>query len=710
MPLAGLITSLSTRLLLTVVLAAMAGGAIWALFIAGLSTMRVERLSGYVAQTFAASTTEVIKSYGEELESLLWRVHRRSIELGADARFPELASTSRVHSPDADLRVTLHDPGGSPVRTLREGSLGATPGDNKMELQVIQKLGTAAGLLTSNTESASERTDLRLAAGLAIDSDQVLLASVNFKLLASRIEAMYSGQVLVIDLDGRRLSGSPARVSDAMIVAASQGPAYQAFSFEDVLYEVVRAPLDDMMGRRLGSLLLIRPDSGQLASENLLDYAGTVLVLIGFVLFIGLLLVMLRRELAPLSEMDRLTRSLSLLDLHAPAATRPRTDELGRINQAIERLRDAAIERDRLAFATTTAQSHERRLIETGLRQLAEMLDDTERESVLRMLGEVAVPHRVPPETAGQRGETPLTRAFQFMSARVQAQQVRVAALLAERTADLETVRQALTERSDLFRLREEVAVARSLQLSMLPDQKVLEPIRNRIELKALTRPAKEVGGDSFDFQLLDSGRQLMFLVCDSSGKGIPAAMFVLTTKSLVSAACEAFGGLAAGLAAANAALARSNESVSFTTLFIGLLHLESGMLIYSSAGHNPPLLQRASGTLEQLDQATGLVLGVIEDATYREAKVQLRPGDSLVLYTDGITEAHNPQQQMYDLSRLGAVCQSESITHSQVLIDRIISSVDQFSEGAPQYDDITLMVLRYLGSGSHSTPTVPTP
>jgi len=90
--------------------------------------------------------------------------------------------------------------------------------------------------------------------------------------------------------------------------------------------------------------------------------------------------------------------------------------------------------------------------------------------------------------------------------------------------------------------------------------------------------------------------------------------------------------------------------------------------------------------------------LGVFEDARYSEATVQLAPGDAIVLYTDGITEAHNPLQQMFDLSRLRAVCQSAPITHSQVLIDRIMSSVDEFSEGEPQYDDITLMVLRYLG------------
>ena len=197
-----------------------------------------------------------------------------------------------------------------------------------------------------------------------------------------------------------------------------------------------------------------------------------------------------------------------------------------------------------------------------------------------------------------------------------------------------------------------------------------------------------------------------MFLVCDSSGKGIPAAMFVLTSKTLVTAASEAFGGLAAGLAAANVALARSNDAVAFTTLFVGLLDLETGALTYSSAGHNPPLLRRSSGELERLDQATGLVLGVIEDAVYDEARLQMLPGDTLVLYTDGITEAHNAQQQMFGVNRLETVCSDTSILSVQNLIDRVMLSVDDFAGGAPQYDDITLMALRYR-PGESRQPSV---
>lgn len=692
--------SLARRLLLTVVLAALTGGAIWTLLVAALSTARVERFSNYVAQTFAASTAEMIRSHGDELLTVLRSLQRQSAgstgRLGPD----DLFLTNRATHPDAGVRISVYDPTGKLQRSILDRSTSATETSPATEVAHIHKLGSGVGLVATAGGALNEAR-LRLAAGLSLAPDSVLLASVDFRVLASRIEATYSGQVLVVDLDGRSLIGRAPDALDRLVDTVIQGPAHQTVSFEGVLYEVARAPLDDVTGRRLGNLLLIRPDNGQIASENLLDYTVTLVVLIGFALFVGLLLAVLRRELAPLDEVDRLTRSLSRLDLHAPAIGATRTDDLGRINQAVERLREAAIERDRLAFAATVSHSRERQMIESELRRLADTLDDTERVAVLQMLSRVVITKEQSADQPDRPRDTPLARAFQFMSERVKAQQTRLATLLAERTADLETVRQALAERSDLFRLREEVAVARSLQLSMLPDRKALAPIQEQIEIEALTRPAKEVGGDSYDFRLFDSGRKLMFLICDSSGKGIPAAMFVLTSKSLVTAASEAFGGLAAGLTAANVALSRSNDAVAFTTLFIGLLDPETGLLTYSSAGHNPPLLRRASGELERLDQSTGLVLGVIEESVYDETRLQMLPGDTLVLYTDGITEAHNAKQQMFGVSRLETVCRNASIPTVKTLIDQVMLSVDEFAGGAPQYDDITLMVLRYRPSES---------
>ena len=697
--------SLTRRLLLTVVVAALTGGAIWTLLVTALSTARVERFSNYVAQTFAASTAEIIKSHGDELLTALRSLQRQSAVATGSLVPDDLALSNRTKHPDAGLRISLHDHTGKLLRSVRDRSASGTETSAAIEAPYIHTLGSGAGLVATSGADLNEAR-LRLAAGVTLAPDSVLLASVDFRVLASRIEAMYSGQVLVVDLDGRSLIRRAPDALDRLIDTVIQGPPFQTVSFEGVLYEVARAPLDDMTGRRLGNLLLIRPDSGQIASENLLDYTVTLVVLIGFALFVGLLLAVLRSELAPLEDVDRLTRSLSRLDLHAPAIGTARTDELGRINQAVEGLREAAIERDRLAFAATVTHSRERQMIESELRRLAQTLDDTERVAVLQILSRVVVTEERSADHPEGPADTPLARAFQFMSDRVKGQQSRLTALLAERTADLDTVRQALAERSDLFRLREEVAVARSLQLSMLPDRNALAPIRDRVELEALTRPAKEVGGDSYDFQLFDSGRKLMFLVCDSSGKGIPAAMFVLTSKTLVTAASEAFGGLAAGLAAANVALARSNDAVAFTTLFVGLLDLETGALTYSSAGHNPPLLRRSSGELERLDQATGLVLGVIEDAVYDEARLQMLPGDTLVLYTDGITEAHNAQQQMFGVNRLETVCSDTSILSVQNLIDRVMLSVDDFAGGAPQYDDITLMALRYR-PGESRQPSV---
>ena len=687
--------SLTRRLLLTVVLAALTGGAIWTLLLAAHSTTRVERLSSYVAQTFAANAAEIVKSHGEELLTVLRSIQRQSVSTSDGFSPDNIALAGRMQHPDAALHIALYTPTGQILRSIEDRPASGSALSVATAVPFVHKLGSGAGLLASEGAALNEHR-LRLAAGVTLAPDSVLLASVDFRLLARRIESMYSGQVLVVDFDGRSLIGRPPDALNGLIGTALQGPRYQTVSFEGSLYEVARTPLDDLTGRRLGNLLLVRADSGQLASENLLDYAVTLVVFVGFALFAGLVLAVLRRELAPLADVERLTRSLSRHDLHAPAVGTSRPDELGRINEAVELLREAAVERDRLAFATMATHSRERLMIEDELRRLAEMLDDTERVAVLNMLSTVAVAEASPAGPANAPTDTPLARAFQFMSDRVKAQQGRLTALLAERTADLDTVRQALAERSDLFRLREEVAIARSLQLSMLPNQSRLAPVRDRVELEALTRPAKEVGGDSYDFQLFDSGRRLMFLVCDSSGKGIPAAMFVLTSKTLVTAASETFGGLAAGLAAANVALARSNDALSFTTLFIGLLDLETGQLTYSSAGHNPPLLRRASGTVEQLGEATGLVLGVIEDAVYEEAHLTMLPGDALVLYTDGITEAHDPQQQMYGLDRLETVCREAPISPVQNLVDRVISSVDEFAGGTPQYDDITLMVIRY--------------
>lgn len=671
-----------------------------ALLISALNKIRLDRFGEYVAQTFAASCAEVISAQGEQLVGLLGTVRDK---LALDPSLSSLTGAERsglVKPRDGALSISVHDLTGRELRTLAAPQGAASAGAALPPLlPTLTRSSSFVGVLGDPALQALG-SPLAVVAGSSAAADQILFAALDFRVVAQRIEALYAGRVVILGSDGQPLLSSTRDISPTLIAQLASAGAYDVLSDAGVIYEAIRAPLHDLSGRRVGSISLIREDDGEIAAENLLDTLVSIILVSAFFLFSATLYVGLRGELSPLRALDKLVQSLSASDLHAPAVSTRRDDEVGRINRSVESLRAAAIERDQVAFAIAAAHSRERSLIESELRRLSATLEPTERDEVLLTLAKVREHNRYVDPLNEPNADSSLAVAFRFMSDRVRAQQDRLSTLLAERTSDLETVRQALEERTDLFRLREELSVARALQLSMQPDPKKLIGIRDRIELEATTRPAKEVGGDSYDFQLLDSGKRLMFLVCDSSGKGVPAAMFVLTSKSLACAASEAFGRLDLGLATANSALARANESMSFTTMFIGILDLETGVLRYSNAGHNPPLVRHACGKRTLLNESNGLVLGVFEDTQYDEAQIQLLPGDTLVLYTDGITEAHDSKSEMYGLERFEMACAASGEQPLSVMIEHLLADVDQFTGDAPQYDDITVMVVRYRAGG----------
>lgn len=697
--------SLMLRLLVLSLTTAAAMTITAALVVRLLNQARLERFGIDVARTFEAGYAEVLRTQTTQLIHALESVRDTLDQDRAIDTRNITALRSHWDSKAGALSITVHDATGREIKTVLATDTGLTAGSAfPTLLQSLSRSGSAAGLMR-DPALQSVGAPLAIVAGIHAGTDRYLFGALNFRVVAQKVESVYAGRVIILGGDGSTLWSGTNDLTPALARRLAEGAAYQVFTEGGVIYEAIRAPLHDLSGRRVGSISVLRTDDGDIAAENLLDTLIIVVTLLGFILFAAALRVGMRRELLPLREVDRLVKALAASDFHAPALPGARRDELGRINRSIGALRIAAIERDRTSFATMVNHSQERLLIERELRQFSAMLPPQEREEILRMLAEVGV-HPQPDVLRTDRiDDSPLTVAFRFMSDRVRAQQERLSNLLAERTADLETVRRALEERSDLFRLREELSVARALQLSMQPDPGSLGSVRELVEVQAVMRPAKEVGGDSYDFQLLDSGRRLMFLICDSSGKGVPAAMFVLTSKLLASGASEVFGRLDAGLKAANAALSRSNEAMSFTTLFIGMLDLESGELRYSNAGHNPPLLCRASGDLTPLNQARGLVLGAFDDVQYEEVCIQLQPGDSLILYTDGITEAHDGQQAMFGDERLERACLTARDLAPDQVIQRVLAEVDLFCGDAPQYDDITLMVLRYHGAREGSTP-----
>ena len=245
-------------------------------------------------------------------------------------------------------------------------------------------------------------------------------------------------------------------------------------------------------------------------------------------------------------------------------------------------------------------------------------------------------------------------------------------------------------------RIDAELAFAKAIQHSALPS--VFPPYPNRKEfgIWAQMHTAKEVGGDFYDFYLV-SEDTLAFLVADVSGKGIPAAMFMMTAKTLLKSYAESGMDVNQVLIHANDKLCEGNDAGMFVTAWMGFLNTKTGMLSYANAGHNPPLLRHADGSVSYLKSRPGLVLAGMEGIPYRKNELQLKKGDVLYLYTDGVTEATDLENALYGEERLLDVLWENS--PPETICDRVKESVDAFVGDAPQFDDITMLTLAFYGS-----------
>ena len=282
-------------------------------------------------------------------------------------------------------------------------------------------------------------------------------------------------------------------------------------------------------------------------------------------------------------------------------------------------------------------------------------------------------------------------------SVSVAIENARFYAQLREQVAALE---RAVHEHHELLTIRRELDIARNIQQSILP--RTFPPFleRHDFEIFAEMIPAREVGGDFYDFFLIDAER-LGLVIGDVSGKGVPAALFMAVTRTLLKSTALAGLPPAACLQRVNSLLCLENASEMFVTLFYGILHTGTGALAYSNGGHNPPYLLRADGSAEALAGTGDLVLGALENAAYREKTVTLAGGDGIFLYTDGITEAMDAAGTLYSDQRLAALLSQADGAPPQQLIRSVVDSVKQYCGETPQSDDITALALRYRGPGA---------
>jgi phosphoserine phosphatase RsbU/P len=247
-------------------------------------------------------------------------------------------------------------------------------------------------------------------------------------------------------------------------------------------------------------------------------------------------------------------------------------------------------------------------------------------------------------------------------------------------------------------RIESELKIARNIQMNFLPKHFPPFPDRHEFDIFAMLESAKHVGGDLYDFFLLD-GDHLFFSVGDVSDKGVPAALFMAVTKTLMKGIAEQGLTPADVLDRVNAELCQGNDAAMFVTVACGMLDITTGELVYSNAGHNPPVLLRAGGAPEMLPVPPGLVLGVMEEATYATRTIRLTPGDRLLLYTDGVTEAMDAGQRLFSDERLLGEMAGLAAAEPRRMVERIMAAVHAHAGGTPQSDDITLLALQYKGN-----------
>ncbi len=261
--------------------------------------------------------------------------------------------------------------------------------------------------------------------------------------------------------------------------------------------------------------------------------------------------------------------------------------------------------------------------------------------------------------------------------------------------AQINYVHESQKEHKELALLQEDLATASEIQQYFLPRQFPPFPeISDRLDIYASMSAAKDVGGDFYDFFRVDA-EHIALVIADVCGKGIPAALFMAASQMIIHSKGSQRTSAAECLTEANHLLAAYSVDDMFVTVFYAIYHTTTGRLTYCNAGHNPPRVLRADGTIEELPGHGNLFMGALDGAVYKENTLQLGHGDALVMYTDGVTEAMNQKREEFGTERLDAMLKGMPDKSSRQIIEDVKAGITDFVAGAEQHDDITMLVLK---------------
>ncbi len=279
--------------------------------------------------------------------------------------------------------------------------------------------------------------------------------------------------------------------------------------------------------------------------------------------------------------------------------------------------------------------------------------------------------------------------AFDFVTKPIDFEDLRVTI---DRTLDhLEMLREALASRDKLVAIQHELGVANKMQQSILP---TVFPATDEFNLFASMTPARDVGGDFYDFLHLPEGK-IGMAIADVSDKGVPAALFMMSSRTLIKGAAIGRKDPKEVLAEVNDLLEQDNSNAMFVTVLYAVYDPSTGELTYSSGGHDPPIILRADGSTEVLPNTKGIALGIAPGFTFHQNTVKLEPGDRVATFTDGVTEAINAYEEQFGLNRITEALANLEPGNARHMTDTLLQAVEEFVSGAPQSDDITCLCFR---------------
>lgn len=517
------------------------------------------------------------------------------------------------------------------------------------------------------------------------------------------LAASLGGDVALVNMRGREVAATRAGLlqrhgivvpvrSRAAFVQHGTGGGGESESESgrgNVDLQVVSLPLPNLDGRETGVLVWLRDAADSVRAERRADLALAGSLALFAVLLAAGLLLWLRHVTEPLG------RAVGVLQSLAAGATDAALDEgedeaegeSGDMARGIGAIRAELLNLQTLRDERVRTRRQQERLIRDQLRALADSLEPGSREEIIAALGEAQGGADAPAGAAQDAGNqlADLAGILGRMSGLVTDQQNQLLKLLRDLQAAMET--QAM-----FASLQQELEIARQMQLSILPR---LRPDAASVDVRATMIPAKEVGGDFYDYFMLDT-EHLAVVVADVSGKGVPAAFFMAISRTLLKSNALYMRAPGATIAALNEQLCADNDQMMFVTVFYGVLHLPSGRFSYVNAGHNPPVRLRDGGA-EYFPRGQNMALAVLEGQAFTEGSTVLAPGETLLLYTDGVTEATNREGALMGEAALRSLL-AEAHAASADLPQAVVRAVHAFENGAAQSDDITVVSLTYRG------------